>query len=473
MSAKDIRDPVYEQGILHTNFFEGRLLTAEDLRDQQNANREHDRRLGRAIGAGIIEGLEVELDNDHDGSDGDSAIVTVKKGLAINPQGEIIGLPNNDIKLALSRSLETVEVEQADFYTCAGPPGNQHLPSGVGIYILVMSPAATYKQRAPKSGITDNGFVKGCGSRYIQEGVQFRLVELSTDALINLDGNSEATKVLLKEDLLNENNPVTKSDLPRLSKLRNILAHLCFGTEKLQNFAIDPFNTKNGQSPYLSYGALDALRDLEELNDCDVPLSLLYWTLDGVAFLDLWSVRRNSFLSELSSALSLSTSPRSKAEAEAMFYQFQNHIDQLGFVHPNPSSIRAKDYFRYLPPAGLLQLKIKNISRYKSETFFNSFPHRSIPEYQDSFKQFLEKSPSLMDGNAVLAVIQQSFKHAVIDVTDDVLIWVYYPWQQIQALKREQNVDEYILFTVAYMSPVGIARFDISRWDFSNYTSCG
>lgn len=59
MSARSLFDPVIDEGIRNPNWFEGRLLTAEAMRAKDKAERIRQRLLGRAIGAGIFEGLFV------------------------------------------------------------------------------------------------------------------------------------------------------------------------------------------------------------------------------------------------------------------------------------------------------------------------------------------------------------------------------------------------------------------------------
>jgi len=60
MSTKQLAETITDGGIHLTNFFNGRLLTAEDLRAEQSANRQQHQQLGRAIGEGIITGLQVQ-----------------------------------------------------------------------------------------------------------------------------------------------------------------------------------------------------------------------------------------------------------------------------------------------------------------------------------------------------------------------------------------------------------------------------
>ena len=57
-SQISLQQPILDGGIRSINFFNGRLLSARDLTREQSANREAERRLGRAIGEGIAYGYE-------------------------------------------------------------------------------------------------------------------------------------------------------------------------------------------------------------------------------------------------------------------------------------------------------------------------------------------------------------------------------------------------------------------------------
>lgn len=459
MSIKQLLDPILDQGIRHTHFFEGRLLTGEDLRNQQQANRQHDRRTGKAIGAGIIQGLEVKLEQD--GSDGTSPQVRVSKGLAINGEGEIVGLPTTDIKLTLSRTIGTVEVEQADFYLCSGPPGNQHIPNGVGIYLLLMSPAAAYKERAPKSGLGDEGVVKGCGSRYIQEGVQFRTVQVTTEMLISMPGVTEVTRDILKTDLLDPANPIgtDASDLPRLSRLRNMLAHLCFASERVDAYSLGPFEQTNGLSPLASYGVIDELFKQNEINDCDIPLALMYWTLNGIAFVDNWSVRRQlTGCFNAKGQSSYEAGLRDVMVAKATVSQFQQQLDDLIDTLPDPSVITAHNYFHFLPSLGVLPLA----------------EDVGLPglNYQTFLGDLLQKEPVHIDAAHLFGLVQESYDYPVIPIASKELIWLYLIRQnRLDIDNGVTGVQTHLVFTNGHMLFRGHARFNLARWDYSNYSS--
>ena len=478
MSIKSLLEPIVENGIKNTNFFEGRLLTGRDLREQETADREHRRQLGRAIGAGIVEGLEVEIDKD--GSDGTPPVVKVLKGMAINAKGQALEVPDDYLMVRLSRTLEVAEAEGDIFFNCAGPPTTKGIRNGAGIYILVMAPTAGYEDYAPKSGLQHDGKVRECGRRYIVEGIHFHLVELDP---ASLSGISEGIASLL-QNLLTGANPAKVAEPDRLSKLRNIIAHLCFGTETLKRFAADPFARKNNESAYISYSAIDDLHRLKLLTDCDVPLALLYWTLDGIAFLDMWSVRRRPYELMPSAKWPTIASPRRLAEAEAMFFQFQEHIHQLVQDHTDPRLIKAEEYFCYLPPAGFICLRRSTSEGLVPDTFFDLLPHRSAPEFNGAYDEFIDKSPQFIDSSLVEVIVANSFRYQPIilpqkenelspeEQPNQEMVWLYYPWQQIHSIKKGEEIEHYLLFAVAHLPSFGNARFDVARWDFSNYARC-
>ena len=57
--SKKLLQPILERGVRHIAAFNGRLMTAEDLRTEQAANHWHDEQLGQAIGEGVVRGLLV------------------------------------------------------------------------------------------------------------------------------------------------------------------------------------------------------------------------------------------------------------------------------------------------------------------------------------------------------------------------------------------------------------------------------
>jgi hypothetical protein len=444
--TRQLKDPILDGGIENTNYFNGRLLTAADLQTDQTANREQHGQLGQAIGAGVVQGLQVSLIDD--GSTGNSPVVRVTSGLAFNHLGYALGL-SADSQVALTRQLQTPPADAQLFAPCT-PPKSGATPINAGIYILVAYPASGYLGKAPMRSFGSNGQVTGCGSKYAVEGIQFRLVELPLTAAA-LPRVSAATIAML-------NNLLAASGTPSLSKLRNLVAHLCFGTEELIGFVQDPLSRTAGQSPYTTYGALDDLHINGTLTDCDVPIALLYWTSLGVQFLDMWSVRRGLVQPQHSAVWPLPVSERRRVEAEAIFLQFQ---EQMNWIVQRPdltsiqlASIRASDYFRYLPPAGLLALGQGAFRGIDPANFFDQLPHRP---------------PIFIDGAVVRALMTEALPYEPIDLTAGELMWVYKSWQNAKAIDDGATLQPYVIFSNGLMPYMALARFDVARWDYSNY----
>ncbi|PSN16055.1 hypothetical protein C7271_20435, partial [filamentous cyanobacterium CCP5] len=77
---------VFSDAIQYPNFFNGRILTATDLRDEQEAFLKLTRYLGQAAGAGVVYGLEVAIAPDSDA-------LVISTGLALNLKGDALALP--------------------------------------------------------------------------------------------------------------------------------------------------------------------------------------------------------------------------------------------------------------------------------------------------------------------------------------------------------------------------------------------
>ena len=355
--ARLLTEVILDGGVQNVNFFEGRLLTGRDLRDQLKAERRYDRRLGKAAGSGVIAGLEVSVFRD--GSDNQPPEFDVTAGLAINEEGQTIELPHQE-RIQLARSLAEPEPEAGQFSTC-GNPGDTLVPNGVGIYILLISPASGLREQAPAGGLKNKGVLACCGKRYDVEGASFRVQQLF---VTELDAIAADTRAELLGGLLGA------TDLQSRSRLRNIVAHLCFGTEERVSFAENPFAADSGEAAFLHYGALDELRATGALTSCEVPLALFYWTFEGIGFLDMWAVRRRLVTTPVSSDWPSFSTNRRAAEGDARLIQFQQHLDRLIAESPAPALIEARRFFRYLPPAGFLPVQQTNTPGIDENTFF-------------------------------------------------------------------------------------------------------
>src|SRR5687767_11954580 len=97
----DLKQPI-AGGVRTTHFFNGRLLSAEDLAAEQATRRSQRLQLTRALGEGIAFGLEVA---EHPDSVLARPVVTVEPGLAIAPSGAPLELTKR-IDLLLLRPSE-------------------------------------------------------------------------------------------------------------------------------------------------------------------------------------------------------------------------------------------------------------------------------------------------------------------------------------------------------------------------------
>ena len=446
--------PILEDGVRHTHFFHGRLLSAEDLRVDQIASHRHQRQLGRAVGSGVVEGLWPAV-VDH-GSGAGPPTLSITRGLAVDSRGGTLELPR-DLQLLLTR--EVTEDRNAGLFDDCERLDTGILGVGDGLYLLVVGPASGYAQRAPKSGLGETS-IEGCGSRYEVEGVRFRLVRID---VASLTGVSQATRDLLTDQLLG----ATTGDLARLSRLRSVAAHLVFASEALDDFGADPFARiatepqEPRNSPLRQRGAVDDLRRLGRLSDCEVPLALLAWTLEGIQFLDRWSVRRRPGVDSPAAAWPTLGGGRAESEGEARFLQFQEHLDWLLGLHPAPSTVAADDHFRYLPPAGLLPTERAAGGNVDFRTFFGTRPWR---------RSDIEE-PEFLDAPCVRPLLESAQSYPATDLGESEMVWLYRPAVRAVGQQEPRTRAPYLIFAGPHLPPWNTARFDVARFDFSNYSA--
>jgi hypothetical protein len=461
-TSRYLFEAILDQGTRNANFFNGRILTADALQTEQDANRRRGERLGQALGTGIITGLEVELVDP--GAADRYPVVSVSQGLALNPKGQLLALPVDITKLQLTRQLTPTALPAGLFAECKPPKTDAAPPTDRGIYLLVAAPTSCYEERAPKYDFSDTGKASGCDSRYATEGVQFRLAELKLDDLAGLSQDTRQALAAL----------LAKDDTASLSKLRNWLAHVCFGTEELTDFQKDPLATVDHHSRYLSYGAVDAMRAANRLDpdkgvsECEAPLVLLFWTKTGVQFLDMWAVRRRAAPPPCSRDWPLLEDERSLAEAEARFFQFQTQIGQLLEKSTFPASIKAHDYFRYLPSAGLLTLAGPGPKGVSATTFFQDLAVRyPRPPRFDS-----KDGPVFMEGARLKALLRDALSYPAIDASGKEAVWLYRLRENRAAIAAEAGLRQTVIaFAHGQMPYYGSPRFDAAYFDYGNYSS--
>lgn len=410
-----------DDGIRSTHFFNGRLLSSEDLRQEQDAQLAALQRLGRMQGEGIASGLRVTATLGP--ASVEDPIVTVEPGLATNRLGQVLEL-HRRVRVSLlagsGESTSTTNGHGGDFRVCPRP--ESVYVAGTGVYLLVLAPAEGTEGKAVVSGLGQSN--APCNAKRRVEGVRFRLLRVDV-------------------------NPLELKDTPYL---RNRLAHHCFGTTdpRLRAALSHPFGVIPEQ-----YGLLDAHRPLR-LTDCDVPLALIHWDdTSGIRFVDLHSVRRRPTRMMELGRWDAHVGERRASEAEALFLQFQEHLESLA-QQLTAEQVRAMDHFVHLPPAGVLPLR--------------SGATRGF-DYLRFFAGLTVRGPIIIEGARLAPLLRQaqSFPPVAIDRPEHELLWLYHVRENLMTSSGPGQPQPYLVFVSGHVPYQGDARYDVARFDFSHY----
>lgn len=411
-----LQEPITNGSLRATNFFNGRLVTGNDLSREQDSRREAVRRIGKAAGTGIVYGLEVEKDY----LAGNDPVVNVSAGLAINGCGQALFV-SQDTNVNLLERFGSAIQSSSIFGDCQ-PLQVGTYTAGYGLYLLVLTPAQKTEGTAPTSGL--NNAFSTCNTDVILETAQFRL--LAIDPF--LSGET----------------------LPNQQKLRNYLAYRCFGVEETQKFFADPlgFSVK-------IYGLIDEMRE-NVLSNSDVPLAIINWTATGIKFVEMWAVRRRLIKRNDDEDWKQLFGDRRKAETEAMMRQFTEQIGQIERETANLSALDAEDFFRFLPPAGIIPLASSGKKGFDYTNFFGNHGSTEIPN---------------TDGDRLRVLLDQAVSHEPIDLETTEKVQLYYVRENIKAFENGENVRKVLVFARHSLPYIGVARFDEAEWNGDRFSS--
>ena len=422
MAVQQLSTLITDGGLYSPNFFNGRLLTAEDLTAEHQANQQARDWLGQTVGDGVAYGLEVQFAR---GNTPARPVVNVTPGLAINRAGHTLVLtsPIDMSLVATQSSTGTTNAPSGSFGACQPPQAGVYV-SAAGVYLLVVAPASGTAGRAQISGLGNVDAT--CNTKSLIDGVQFRLIQL----------------------------PLSATELDDVAHLRNHVAYRCFGSSdpKASNFVLDPFVT-----PASQYGLLDDLRDAA-LTDCDVPLATLYWTAQGgIDYIDWWSVKRRITRSRVTHNWPLLIGDRRVSEHEAIFLQFQAQIASLRMAQNNPTLVHAVDHFQFLPPVGFLPLAAPgSLAGFEANAFFDKLTTH-IPVY--------------LEGAVVEPLVRTALSYPPMDLSSAPAIFLYLVRENRDP--RLGSGSPYLIFTSVEVPFVGVSRYDISHWDYGTYANPG
>jgi hypothetical protein len=413
----NLETPILNDQTLAINFFNGRLLSGEDLTTEQLANRRAHQLLGQSIGDGVVRGLEV------DEAAGVSSIaqpvLLVKSGLAVNRNGNEL-LLSTDTQIALARPPSNVTGTSL-FSDCRPPQGGTYI-AGAGVYLLVISPVNMAQGSAPVTGL--GNVAASCNSNYRAEAVQFRLIQLSVPTSVFSEAN----------------------------KVRNRVAYGCFAADREATVVQQVFGT-----PATAPNLIDALRP-DRLTPCDVPLCVLYWTATGgIQFVDNSSVRRGLIEPSAAPAGSLWTVVDSlQAEHRARVLHFQEHVEFLrrrGALH----SARARDHFEQLPPVGLIPLA--------------SVVWPDGIEFTTFFDGIVYKPPTFVEGARLSVILRYAQEFFPVQLSSGELIRLHRVRQNQQILDDSgpAATRPYMLFVTGQAPDFSDAHYNVSHFNYANF----
>ena len=321
MDSYDLQSAINSSGLPRVFFFNGRLLSAGDLRTEQAARRHADLWLGQGSGDGVVYGLEV---SEASAPGASNPVLAIKAGLAINRAGQALKL-ECDAQIALSSQPQaTGETGSGCFGACAATNSDKLYSASSGLYLICIAPAESRSGTVATSGLSGQG--GACNTDVVTDTVMFRRITLDNE-LRDLQQN--------------------ETDLQRL---RSAIAWRCFGIDGQRQLAANPF----GLAP-ANVDLADTLRNSKAINDCDVPLALVYWTGSGLQFVDNWCVRRAPTPRRNSrDVFSLWASERPWNQGEALWQQFQAQLAQIPL--PQQAAFVARQQLRYLPAAGVVPI---------------------------------------------------------------------------------------------------------------------
>jgi hypothetical protein len=309
----------FNGGLRAPHYPNGRLLTAEDLQQEQQTQLEKLAQLGQAAGYGIVEGFNVS-------AAANNSALKVTAGLGLNPKGNLIHLPADSVTLPIQPIAgdDTTIRRSARFEACDGDE-EQPPTLTTGAYLLTAAPLAQLEGAVPRKACDGTG-TSTCANQWEVEGVEFKIIRLT------------------------QYTPPTGS---RANRNRNLLAHWFYGSDKIMNLMRDPLKFPADYSGFNQIAA-------EDFSQCDLPLAVFYWASSKIAFIDEWAVRRrliHPYPASQGDATkwTANLSDQRQAEGQARFLQFQDHIADLQTQFGSKTdTIQAVDRFAYLPPVGVL-----------------------------------------------------------------------------------------------------------------------
>jgi len=251
--------------LLRLNYYDGKFLRADDLTLEQRAHREYMQYSNRAGGPGVVYGFDV--------TDPKTGYLTVSEGLAVDPMGRLLLLPQA-IDAPIAKLIDEAHQQKAgmpasstaggDFAPCEAATSVPVVPAvtGVDLYLVCLAHAEAL-----------------CG----HEEVFGRLCDEACVTATDRPYRHEGVVVLLAPLVLR--NPLPASSAVKLGDvhLRSRVASAYFADEWDDGGSL--LSAAGLRSPAWCLGAPPLLGQL-------VPLAVLGWKATTITVLDMWTARR-------------------------------------------------------------------------------------------------------------------------------------------------------------------------------------
>jgi hypothetical protein len=139
-----------------------------------------------------------------------------------------------------------------------------------------------------------------------------------------------------------------------------------------------------------------------------------------------------------------------------MLLQFQDQLEVIRTRNPSPQTVSASDAFYFLPPLGFLPLA--------GSTAGPGF------NYQQFFSQQTTHSPVFVADSRVQWMLNAFGGFQPIDLSSKELIWLYLVPTNSKMSNQTGTILPYALFAAGNVPYQGDSRFNLSHWNFSNYS---
>jgi hypothetical protein len=147
------------------------------------------------------------------------------------------------------------------------------------------------------------------------------------------------------------------------------------------------------------------------------------------------------------------------AEGRAMFLQFQQQLADLGAAVQDLSLVKATDYFRYLPPVGLLPLALSGKEPtpggFNLKTFFGSHWPQTVTFLEDDLR----------------SVLDDGYDHEALDLNETFTVNVYLIPENWAAWLDGKQKQLVVVFTGPRVRYRGDARFGEATWTGSRFAT--